>query len=100
MFISISWALLGALIGMHAAERRGFNLGAGFLAGLLLGPFAAAMYLVDSSRVRCPQCAEWIEMRARICPHCRTDVPQHTITPAAPAASARQPSKPGGYFMD
>src|SRR5262245_39536668 len=43
----IFWALLGALIGVSAAQRRGFSVVAGILGGLFLGPLAFLMYWVS-----------------------------------------------------
>lgn len=74
------WALLGALIGVAAAQRKGFNVAAGVLGGLLLGPLAVLMFFVsgvtgDDRRKKCPFCAEWINHAAIVCPHCRRDQP-------------------------
>jgi hypothetical protein len=74
------WALLGALIGISAAQRRGFSVATGVIGGLLLGPLAFLMYFVsgvtrgDATR-KCPYCAEWIKAEAKVCKHCRHGVP-------------------------
>lgn len=71
--------LTGLLIGILAAQRRGFSPVVGALSGLLLGPLAFLMFFVrgvtrsDRSR-KCPQCAEWIKAEAKVCRHCRRDV--------------------------
>jgi hypothetical protein len=72
------WSLLGALIGYAAASRRGFSQVGGILGGLVLGPLAFLMFFVSGvtrgdERKRCPHCAEWIMLRAKVCPHCRRD---------------------------
>ena len=75
----VFWALFGALIGVSAAQRRGFSVAAGIIGGLLLGPLAVLMYFVsgvtrgDATR-KCPQCAESIKAEAKVCKHCGRDV--------------------------
>lgn len=72
----LSWLLLGTLLGIAAAQKRGFSVVAGGLGGLLLGPLAFLMFWVsgvtrgDDSR-RCPHCAEFVKVQATICKHCR-----------------------------
>ena len=39
------WALFGALIGIAAAQRKGFSMVGGIIGGLLLGPLAIFMFL-------------------------------------------------------
>lgn len=68
----IAWLLFGALIGVSAAQRRGFGTASGVIGGILLGPLAVLMYFVSSDRYKCPDCAEWINKGARVCPHCKT----------------------------
>jgi hypothetical protein len=80
VFWFLFWAVVGALIGASAAQRRGFNTMAGAVSGLLLGPFAFALYFVsgvtraNESR-KCPFCAEWIKSEATVCKHCHREVP-------------------------
>lgn len=70
------WMLIGALIGVAAAQKKGFSIAAGILGGLLLGPLAFLMFLVsgvskgDTNR-KCPHCAEFVKAEATICKHCR-----------------------------
>ena len=72
----LAWALLGALIGVAAAQKRGFSVVGGVLGGLLLGPLAFLMYWVsgvsaaDKNR-KCPYCAEFVKAEATICKHCK-----------------------------
>jgi phosphotransferase system glucose/maltose/N-acetylglucosamine-specific IIC component len=67
------WVLFGALIGVSAAQRRGFSVAGGIIGGLLLGPLSFLMYFASGDRRKCPQCAEWIKKEAKLCPHCKTD---------------------------
>lgn len=68
----IAWMIFGALIGVSASQRRGFGTAAGIIGGLLLGPLAVLMYFVSSDRMKCSQCAEWINKKAKLCPHCKS----------------------------
>lgn len=76
--------LLGALIGVAASQKKGFSLAAGILGGLLLGPLAFLMYFIsgvsrsDQNR-KCPQCAEFVKADAKICKHCRTELPPPAV---------------------
>jgi hypothetical protein len=74
------WSLLGALIGVAAAQKKGFSIVAGVLGGLLLGPFAIFMFFVSGvsagdKRRKCPSCAEWVQAGAKVCKHCHRDLP-------------------------
>ena len=43
----LGWLLLGALIGMAAAQKKGFSLAGGVIGGAALGPIGAwLLYLV------------------------------------------------------
>lgn len=76
----IVWALIGALIGVVASQKKGFSLAGGILGGLLLGPLAVLMFFIsgisaaDSNRKKCPHCAEWIKGEAVVCKHCHREV--------------------------
>jgi hypothetical protein len=68
------WVLFGALIGAAAAQRRGFGTAGGVIGGMLLGPLAVLMFFASSNRKRCPQCQEWVSKKAKVCPHCRSEI--------------------------
>lgn len=76
----LAFWLLGALIGVAAAQKKGFSMVAGVLGGLLLGPFAFLMFFVsgisaeDRNR-KCPYCAEFVKADASVCKHCHRDLP-------------------------
>ncbi len=83
------WPLLGALIGVAAAQRRGFSMVGGAIGGMLLGPLAILLFFVSgiasaNERRKCPFCAEWIQSAATVCKHCGRDLP---LSPA-PAPSS------------
>ena len=70
------WVGLGASVGYVAAQRRGFSLAIGVVAGLVLGPLALVLFFVplwDSQSVHlqaCPYCAKRVPSDARVCTHC------------------------------
>lgn len=72
------WVGLGALIGVAAAQRKGFSIVTGIIGGLLLGPLAVLMFFVSGGKGalrKCPHCAEWIKPEASVCKHCHKDLP-------------------------
>lgn len=90
----IFWTGLGALIGIAAAQRRGFNMLGAVIGGALLGPFAFLLFLVsgvtrsDMQRRKCPHCAEWIKGEAMVCKHCGRDVGTRMVAPRSGASPA------------
>lgn len=78
------WPLIGALIGVAAAQKRGFSTVVGVLGGLLLGPLAFLMFFVsgvskgDRQR-KCPYCAEFVKVEAIVCKHCHKELPPPTF---------------------
>lgn len=86
--MTFGWLLLGALIGILAAQKRGWNQAVGALGGAVLGPLALLMFFVSgvgykAGPKKCPFCAEWVAAEAKVCKHCRRDLPAIT----APTAS-------------
>jgi Zinc-ribbon containing domain len=82
------WALLGALVGVAAAQKKGFSTASGVIGGLLLGPFAFLMFFMsglvsstESNNKKCPHCAEWIKAEATICKHCHQPVSPLVVAP-------------------
>jgi len=82
------WPLIGAAIGVYAAQKKGFSTIGGVIGGLLLGPLTFLMFFVsgivssNEQQRKCPFCAEWIRPEATVCKHCHKDVPP--LTTAAP----------------
>lgn len=75
----IAWALIGALVGVAASQKKGFSLAGGIIGGLLLGPLAFLLFFVSGitsadQRAKCPHCAEFIKAEAAVCKHCGRDV--------------------------
>ena len=73
IMILFFWCLF-ALVGVAAAQRKGFSPVAGLIGGLLLGPLSVLLFFVSSSKRKCPKCAEWISKEATVCPKCRSAV--------------------------
>lgn len=68
---SLFWIGLGILIGVAAAQRKGFSQLGGAIGGALLGPLAFLLFLAsDKNKKKCPLCAEWVQAEAKICKHC------------------------------
>jgi hypothetical protein len=78
------WMLIGAAIGVYAAQKKGFSTIGGVIGGLLLGPLAFLLFFVsgivssNEQQRKCPFCAEWIRPEATVCKHCHKDVPPLT----------------------
>ena len=94
--LMICWALLGALIGVSAAQRRRSSVVAGILGGVLLGPLAVLLYwasgLTRSDQRRlCLYCLEWIKADAVVCKHCYRDLSQRRPQVRIGAARELQP---------
>jgi hypothetical protein len=80
--LTLIWIVLGALIGLAAAQRRGFSPVAGAAGGALLGPLSVLLFFVsgvaskNDRQRKCPFCAEWIKREALVCKHCGKNVPK------------------------
>ena len=46
----IFWLLFGAVIGLWAANKRGFNMAVGAIVGALLGILSPLLFLVTTAR--------------------------------------------------
>jgi hypothetical protein len=93
----IIWLLCGIGAAMIGA-RKGEGC-AGFVLGILLGPFGILFALLSKgNRVPCPHCRELMHKDATICPHCRehrnpdpgSDAP---MSPKSPPPSRPKTSK-------
>ena len=94
----IAWALIGALIGAAAAQKKGFSMVSGVIGGLLLGPLAFLLFFVSGvsasdQNKKCPHCAEWVKAEATMCKHCHQPLTRPG-RPAAPRAEGRGPRPP------
>lgn len=83
MMLWLFWVVLGALIGVAAAQRKGFSVAGGIIGGMLLGPLAILMFAVSGvssgdKAKKCPFCAEWVKAEAKICKHCHKELPPTT----------------------
>jgi hypothetical protein len=76
---AIGWMLIGALIGVAAANSKGFSLTTGVIGGLLLGILSPLMFFISTDRKKCPFCAGWIKMEAVVCPRCQRDQPASPV---------------------
>ena len=90
------WPLFGVLIGIAAAQKRGFSTAAFAIGGALLGPLAFLLYFVTGvasaaeRRKKCSSCDEWVSEAATVCPHCQRDLA--TTAPARAEAASAAPA--------
>ena len=74
LLFAVFWMLFGALVGLSAANRKGFSPAAGVCQSGLPRILSPLMYLISAEKKKCPYCAEGIKKEASICPHCRKDL--------------------------
>jgi len=72
---AIGWMLIGALVGVAAANHKGFSTVTGVIGGLLLGILSPLMFFISADRKKCLYCAEWMKEETSVCPHCQRDQP-------------------------
>jgi hypothetical protein len=79
--LMISWALIGGLIGVSAAQRRRLSVvarhprRAGTRPACRPHDWVSGVTRGDQRRL-CLSCLEWIKANATVCRHCRRDLPQ------------------------
>jgi hypothetical protein len=80
----IAWLVVSYFVG-RAAEKKNRSFASFFLIALLVSPILGAIIvaalppsgealIAKGQRLRCPHCAEAVNRRARICPHCRSAI--------------------------
>ena len=84
--LGIPWLLFGAIVGYVASTKKGFSPAAGLIGGALLGILSPVMFAMSTTglgdnRKKCPACAEWVLLEAKICKHCRTELPPPSTEP-------------------
>jgi len=74
----MEWLLIWLICGVIAAaiaSKKGEGC-AGFILGLLLGPFGILFAILSSgNRKPCPFCKEMIHKDATVCPRCQKEMP-------------------------
>ena len=74
LFWILSVVLFG-FIGCFIGQSKGAG-GAGFVLGALLGPVGCVLAaFLEGNRIPCPFCAERVRPEAKVCPHCRNQLP-------------------------
>jgi hypothetical protein len=76
------WLAFAIIVGIAAKKRNRSGVGWFFLA-VLISPLLAGLALVAVGRGtttlyamrKCPACAEYVQREARICKHCRSELP-------------------------
>jgi hypothetical protein len=73
----VLWCGLWGVVGLCAANARGWNAVVGFIAGAVLGPLALLLFFVSGVTRKpsapmkvCSQCAEQVQPAAKVCRFC------------------------------
>ncbi|PMM16928.1 hypothetical protein [Vibrio breoganii] len=72
--LAVFW-LVCTIVATHLGAKKGVPF-LGFLNGLLMGPIGLLLVVLvkDQLRFSCPNCAESIMKKAKICPYCKTEL--------------------------
>lgn len=72
----IFWVIMGIAVSL-VANSKGRDPAIWFIYGALIWPIALVHILVSvpGDRKQCPYCAELVKIQAKVCPHCRNDLP-------------------------
>ncbi|HXG88946.1 MAG TPA: hypothetical protein VNJ02_11465 [Vicinamibacterales bacterium] len=96
--IFLSWLMFGAIVGLAAAQKKGFSTVTAVVGGMFLGPLSPLMFFVsgvsrDENNKKCPHCAEWVKAAAIVCKHCH-----QRLESSAPPPTTRPESR--GIVLD
>lgn len=92
MLFALVWIAVGCLIGALAAEKRGYSLPVGLIAGGLLGILSPLLLIAQPpiQKRRCPKCAENVRADAVVCRYCQSPLEAVEIrTYSAPMSAIR-----------
>ena len=93
MELLLLWILFG-IVAAIIGSKKGAGC-AGFILGMLLGPFGIIIALfITGDRKTCPFCRELIHQDATVCSHCQRDLSVKPPTPPTPAPVVFQPVLP------
>jgi hypothetical protein len=98
MEIILIWLGLALVVGVAANTRGRSGIGWFFLA-VLISPLIAGLLVLALPKVvaaspgrrKCPFCAEPIRVEAKLCPHCRSAVPELDAVQLAAIKQAANP---------
>jgi hypothetical protein len=91
MELILFWAIINALVGAAIGQRKK-AVGACVTVSILLGPIGWIIsFFIEGDVRKCPFCAETIQDRAVVCPHCRRDLAPAPAAPTTPPTIQRKP---------
>jgi hypothetical protein len=90
LIIGLFFFAIGGLVGMNAANKRGFSVVGGAIGGAFLGILSPLLYLAKGTMQPCPHCREWMQPAAAVCPHCRMPA---QVAAAKPAPKPTAPQR-------